>query len=139
MKPRDIAKQIAPVVLGLLIRSVGLLFLYQFAMAATSLVTLLFVGQKSPATAPAFWGVIYNGALALWFISGAPPVAEVAYPRDEGEPTPSAVPLPPVVPATGPTASPAPGSTDGPKCVRCDRPIVREGVFCPYCGYEQPS
>ena len=34
MKPRYVAQEIAPVVLGLLIRCVGLVFLYQFAMAA---------------------------------------------------------------------------------------------------------
>lgn len=121
MKPRDIARQIAPVVLGLLIRCVGLLFLYQFAMVATNLITLLFAGQKSPAWAPVFWGVIYNAALALWFISGAPPVADVAYPRDAGEPDP---------------AAPEPA---GPMCVRCDRRILANGPFCPYCGAEQPS
>ena len=118
MKPRYVAQEIAPVVLGLLIRCVGLVFLYQFAMAATGLTTFLFSAQHQPLTAAVFWAVIYNGALALWFICGAPPVGEVAYPRRQEEPEP-----------TQPPAA---------KCGRCDRSLVPDGVFCPYCGLEQP-
>ena len=119
MKPRSIALEIAPVVLALLIRCVGLVFLFQFAVAATRLVTFLFSAQREPLLAGFFWEVICNAALALWFVCGAPPVADVAYPPREAEPEASLKPAA--------------------KCSRCERPLVPDGAFCPYCGMEQPS
>ena len=118
MKPRYVAQEIAPVVLALLIRCVGLFFLYRFAMSATNLVAYLFAAQRQPQTALWFWEVIYNAALALWFICGAPPIAEVAYPRRKAEPEPLEKPAA--------------------KCTRCERALVPDGAFCPYCGLEQP-
>jgi hypothetical protein len=77
MKPKDI--------FGLIVRLVGLIFLYEAAEKVPLALTAIFPGFKSISGIgflSALFMVGWPLIVAYWFFRGAPPVSRIAYPDD---------------------------------------------------------
>jgi len=124
----------APVIFGLLVRGAGVFLLYQAVHSLVGLINMLLIsmpnlqgmtGMGRPAVST-FLNIVLLAGAAAWFLFGAPPIQQWAYPEKD---TPSAGPIPPDKP---------PVAYDGPPCVACGKAILRDAKFCPHCGWTQP-
>ena len=82
MKAREIAKEI----LGLVIRLLGVLFLYRAAEGVPLIWRILSMGFRHNWSMlfDSIFMVAWQAALAWWLVKGAPPVMTWAYPDKEG-------------------------------------------------------
>jgi hypothetical protein len=74
MKPKDI--------FGLIVRLVGLIFLYESAEKIPLAVTIAFSGFKTLGFFNVLFMVAWPLAVAYWFFRGAPPISRLAYPEE---------------------------------------------------------
>jgi hypothetical protein len=77
MKPKDI--------FGLIVRLLGLIFLYKSAENVPLAISYIFPLYRSfsgPGILSAFFLVGWPLAVAYWFLRGAPPISTIAYPDD---------------------------------------------------------
>jgi hypothetical protein len=77
MKPKDI--------FGLIVRLLGLIFLYKSAENVPLAISYIFPGFRSfsgPGILSALFLVGWPLAVAYWFLRGAPPISPLAYPDD---------------------------------------------------------
>jgi len=77
MKPKDI--------FGLIVRLVGLIFLYEGAEKVPLAFSYIFPGFRSfsgPGVLSALFMVAWPLAVAYWLLRGAPPFSRLAYPDD---------------------------------------------------------
>ena len=132
-----------PVIFALVVRGFGVFLLYQSIHAASLFATLSAartfdnsaqfmrgaVGQAFAqtvnGTAAAFASVVVLFLGALWFLFGAPPIQQWAYPNSDGM-------------SSAANASAAQLAKDGPLCVSCERPMTVGAKVCPHCGWQQP-
>jgi hypothetical protein len=77
MKPKDI--------FGLIVRLVGVIFLYESAEKVPLALSYIFPGFRSfsgPGILSASLMVCWPLAVAYWLLRGAPPISRLAYPDD---------------------------------------------------------
>ena len=119
MKTRDL--------FALAIRLVGLYFVYQTVQTLGVVFTI-----GSHGAGPVLFHLLLQIAGSFWFLVGAPPLMNLAYP--EAEPPRAFQPPPPPK-----LASPPPPITfDGAPCVACGLPMPPGAKQCPKCGWTQP-
>ena len=123
----------APVIFGLAVRSVGVFLLYQTVHALVNLLTMLmsvpnFQGMPGLGrpSASAFIHVLLLAGAAAWFLFGARPVQQWAYPEEDSVGAGGSKSGQPAIPC------------DGPPCVTCGQAIPRDAKTCPHCGWTQP-
>jgi hypothetical protein len=123
----------APVIFGLVVRSMGVFLLYQAVHALVGVLTMLIatpnfqgmpgLGQPS---ASAFVNILLLACAAIWFLFGAQPIQQWAYPEEDSAKARDTAPVQPTIPC------------DGPPCVSCGQAIPRGAKMCPHCGWTQP-
>lgn len=77
MKPKDI--------FGLIVRLLGLIFIYESAEKVPTAISYIFSGFKSISGVGLLSAVIMVGwplLVAYWLLLGAPPVSRIAYPDE---------------------------------------------------------
>jgi|GEM_PF-4779247 len=120
------------IIFNLLVKAFGVYFLYQAIHSFSSyLVVLGSPISMGQATLPVFLDMIVLGVAAVWFLFGAPPIQQWAYPdaedsSDLSDSTSS------ISKQTIPTAS-------GPPCVSCGKPVPSGSKACSACGWTQPG
>lgn len=124
----------APVIFGLLVRGVGVFLLYQAVHSLVGLINTILIstphlqgmtGMGRPAVS-IFVNVVLLACAAAWFLFGAPPIQQWAYPEKDSV---NGDLIPPGKP---------PRVCDGLPCVACGKAIPQGAKTCPHCGWTQP-
>jgi hypothetical protein len=114
MKPVEIFK--------LIVRAFGVYLLYQ----GTSVIpdVLIAMSDSDRYSGQAFLRLVGLFGAAMWFLFGAPPIQQFAYPES---------------PSNSPTKSEDVETPNvGPPCVACGKPTPDGSTICPACGWTQP-
>ena len=119
-----------PAIFGMVVRLFGVYLLYQaitalsayFTMAGISMPGLQMSMQNG--YRPALVNVLVHAVAAIWFLYGAPPIQDWAYPDStRGKDLDS-------------TETP---NTTGPFCVSCGKSVPAGSKTCAVCGWTQPG
>ena len=122
-------------IFGLLVRAVGVVFVYQTVHALIGVLTIFNTqlprGMDFNLPGSTLFHVVGLAGAAVWFLFGAPPLQKLAYPDSTIPGVPSSgreqtMPSPPKV------------EYDGPPCVSCGQRIPAKASLCPHCGWTQP-
>ncbi|MDE3100380.1 MAG: hypothetical protein KGJ88_12990 [Verrucomicrobiota bacterium] len=114
MKPSDI--------FNIIVRAFGVFLIYEIIQTLAGFASI--VGAAAPfSTPPVILRIVVLAAGAVWFLFGAPPIQQWAFP----ERRPSAKAESKAIEETGR------------HCVSCEKPIPESARICPSCGYTQPA
>jgi hypothetical protein len=123
----------APVIFGLLVRGVGVFLLYQAVHSLVGLINIFLISMPNlqgmgmgRSGVSAFLNVVLLAGAAAWFLFGAPPIQQWAYPEKDSANAGLISPGKPQI------------VCDGPPCVACGKSIPQDAKTCPHCGWTQP-
>ncbi len=121
----------APAVFALFVRAVGVFLVYQTVHAIIGLVNMAGVqfphASRVTISLATLLNIILLAVAAFWFLKGAPPLQDIAYPNRADE-----------AGTKGGERSIQKSVYDGPPCVSCGERIPTGATKCPHCGWTQP-